>query len=75
MELILYSTNCPRCKVLKMKLDAQHLSYTIETDVDKMLALGIKTAPVLSVNGQMLQAAEAAKWINSQKVGQENGDN
>ena len=43
--------------------------------LDKMLALGIKTAPVLSVDGQMLQAAEAAKWINSQKVGQENGNN
>ena len=74
MELILYSTDCPRCKVLKMKLDAQNLPYTIETDVDKMLALGIKTAPVLS-DGKMLQAAEAAKWINSQKGWTTNGNN
>ena len=75
MELILYSTTCPRCKVLKMKLDAQHLSYTIETDVDKMLALGIKTAPVLSVDGQMLQNAEQTKLIKSQKVCKKNGNN
>lgn len=45
MEVILYSNGCPRCCVLKQKLDAKSITYAEENSVDKMLAMGISRFP------------------------------
>ncbi len=47
MSLILHTTNCPQCTVLKAKLDEAHIEYTENHDVESMLAKGIRTAPCL----------------------------
>lgn len=62
--IVLYSTGCPRCKVLKKKLDEAKADYNIVSDVDQMLAMGLKEAPVLEVDGQRMEFAEAVKWVN-----------
>jgi len=66
-EIILYSTGCPKCSVLTKKLNAAGISFTEKTDVDEMLALGIKAAPVLSVNGELMDFSEANQWVNQYK--------
>ena len=38
-EAILYSTGCPKCKVLKQKMDAVGFTYQENNSVDEMLAL------------------------------------
>lgn len=65
-NIILYSTGCPRCDVLKDKLDAKAVSYSVNGSVDEMTALGISEVPVLCVNGQMLKFKEAVDWVNEQ---------
>ena len=65
-NIILYSTGCPRCDVLKDKLDAKSISYSINNSVEEMTELGISDVPVLSVNGQMLKFKEAVDWANNQ---------
>lgn len=62
----LYSTNCPKCKVLEMKMKQKNIEYEVSTNVEEMLALGIKSAPILSKEGELLQFADAVKWINEQ---------
>ncbi len=64
MEVILYSTGCPKCSVIKEKLDAKGIEYTENNDVDVMLALGISQVPVLSVDGELLSFVEANQWVN-----------
>ena len=66
MNVILYSTGCPKCKILEKKLEAKAISYEKINSVDEMLALGISEVPVLSVDGQLLNFTEANKWINDQ---------
>jgi len=65
-EIILYSTGCPKCKVLKQKLDAKGLCYTEVGDVEQMTALGITMVPILSVDGSLMEFFEANQWINRQ---------
>lgn len=65
-NIILYSTGCPRCDVLKDKLDAKSISYSINNSVEEMTELGISDVPVLSVNGQMLKFKVAVDWVNNQ---------
>lgn len=62
-DIILYSTGCPKCKVLKMKMDAKGIKYSENNSVDEMLALGIKSAPVLSVEGKFLDYMSALAYI------------
>lgn len=63
-EIILYSTGCPRCSVLKKKLDANNIDYHEVTDVDQMTKLGIDAVPVLNVGNKYLDFSQAIKWIN-----------
>lgn len=63
-NIILYSTGCPMCSVLKQKLTARQIPFTENNDVDEMLAMGLVSAPVLSVNGKLLPFKEANDWVN-----------
>ena len=66
-NVILYSTGCPKCKVLKMKLDRAGVSYTVEEDVETMRKLGLLSAPALSVDGELMLFGDAVKWADGQK--------
>lgn len=66
MKVILYSTGCPRCDVLKKKLAEKSVDYTEVTSVDDMLALGIQEVPVLSVDGNLVCFKDAINWVNNQ---------
>ena len=68
MSIILYSTGCPKCKVLKAKLDQKDLTYDIETDIEKMKELNILSLPVLKVDDKFLQFKDAVDWVNSLTV-------
>jgi len=62
--VVLYSTDCPQCKVLKHKLDAKHIDYTVNSSVEEMMSLGIMQVPVLSVDGELLVFGKANEWVN-----------
>lgn len=69
MNVILYSTGCPKCSVLKKKLDEKSIQYTIESNEEKMMTLGIFTVPVLSVDGSMMSFTNAVRWLNEYNEG------
>lgn len=70
-EIILYSTGCPRCKVLTKKLKEFGVDYKLVTDVEKMTSLGLKEAPALSVDGVMLNFKNALEWIKNYSGGRD----
>lgn len=67
MEIILYSTNCPKCKILEKKLTEKNIKFTKNNNVIEMSELGIDQVPVLSIDGKMLSLVEANKWINERE--------
>lgn len=64
--MVLYSTGCPRCKVLKAKLEQKGIEYTENNSVNDMITIGINEVPVLSVDDRLLNFVEAVNWINEQ---------
>lgn len=64
MDIVLYSTGCPRCSVLKKKLSEKKIAYEECSDVDIMESMGIETVPVLSVDGELKDFISANNWIN-----------
>lgn len=64
MVVKLFSTNCPRCKVLETKLKQNDIKYEVETDINTMLGLGIKSAPcLLTEDGELLEFTAALRWL------------
>lgn len=69
MNVVLYSTNCPKCMVLEKKLDAARISYDMVTDEDVMIEKGFMTAPILEVDGNAMDFGDAVKWVNGVSSG------
>jgi len=65
--IILYSTNCPKCKVLEQKLKSKNIEYIEFTDVNKMIEMGFSVMPMLEVDGVVMDFTTANKWINEIK--------
>jgi hypothetical protein len=63
-SVIFYTTGCPKCAILKKKLDAAHIPYTENRDVDEMQALGMTEAPALSVGGELMSFGDSVRWVN-----------
>ena len=61
----LYSTGCPKCKVLKSKLDGKQIEYTIIEDIEVMKNKGFNSLPVLEVDGTMYEFREAVNYVNN----------
>ena len=64
MNIIMYTTHCPRCEVLKTQLLNKKIVFEEETSVAKMKELGIDNVPILNINGELKSFTEAIKWIN-----------
>ena len=71
--IILYTTHCPKCKVLEQKLKSKNIEYIEFTDVDKMIEMGFSVMPMLEVDGVIMDFGTANKWINEFNKTKENG--
>ncbi len=69
--ITLYTTHCPKCKILAKKLDAAGIEYEVCDDVDIMIAQGIQSAPVLKVGAEQKDYLSAVNWVNKQMTQQE----
>ena len=63
-SVTLYSTHCPRCQVLEKKLTKAGIAYTVCDDITFMRAQGWNEAPMLEVNGKIMDFRNAVEWIN-----------
>lgn len=62
----LYTTHCPKCKVLEIKLKQKNIDYEEVEDVNTLQQLGFTEVPILELDsGERLPFVEANKYINS----------
>ena len=62
--IILYTTHCPKCRVLEKKLEKANIQYKTCEDTAVMNEKGFTSAPVLEVDDKLLTFKEAVDWIN-----------
>lgn len=65
--ITLYTTHCPQCRVLETKLAQKNIQYEVCEDQDFMKEKGFLSVPILEVDGEVLNFANAIKWVNDQK--------
>ena len=66
MNVILYSTGCPRCKVLETKLKQKSIDYQEVNDVEMMQEKGFDFVPMLEIDGKIYDFKAAVEWIGGQ---------
>lgn len=64
--ITMYSTNCPKCKVLEKKLRAKHIDFTVCDNTSVMIQRSITQVPMLEVNGELMDFRQSVEWINKQ---------
>lgn len=67
--ITLYSTGCPKCRVLEKKLEAEEIKYTKVEDENVMIEKGFMSAPMLDVDGKVMNFKEAVDWLGEGGVG------
>ena len=49
-----------------MKLDNKKIPYEVCTDIEIMKSMGFIQAPMLEVDGKIMNFTEAVEWVNNQ---------
>ena len=62
-KIILFSNNCPKCKILKQKLDQKQITYEECNDVDIMIENGFLSMPMLKIDEEIMNYLNAVNWI------------
>lgn len=70
MSITLFTTHCPRCKVLEAKLNQKNIAYNEVTDMVEMEKLGIMSVPTLCIDDdneyKLLNFKQAIDWVGGQ---------
>ena len=66
MKVVLHSTHCPKCNVLKAKLEQSNINFEENNDVELMIKKGFQSAPILEIDDVAYDFIEAVEWIGEQ---------
>lgn len=64
MKIILYTIDCPKCKILEKKLNMNNIQYDICKDTKLMKEKNIQKLPMLSIDESLYSYKEAVDLIN-----------
>lgn len=67
--ITLYSTHCPKCKVLEMKLEQKKIDHEVVDNPEEVVNFGkennIMSAPILVVDGAIYDFSSAVKLLST----------
>lgn len=69
MNIIVYTTGCPRCKILEKTLAAAEIDYITVSDVEAIVKKGFETVPQMEVDGDAMDFKAAMNWIKERSNG------
>ena len=64
MNVILYSTGCPKCRILEQKFNMKGVNYSVVSDENEMINKGFTSLPMVEIDGTELDFGEAVRWVN-----------
>ena len=64
--ITLFSTNCPKCRVLEQKLIAAGINFEIDSNMQEIIDHGFMSAPVLKVDNTYYDFKQGVDWIKNE---------
>lgn len=65
-RIILYSNDCPKCKVLENKLDTLKIHHIKIKKIEEIRKKGFLFVPILEVDGNIMNFSQAINWLTTQ---------
>ena len=65
MKVVFYTVGCPQCLLVERKLKEKHIQYEEKNDIEEMISLGFKHAPILVVDDKVMGVKDALNWIKT----------
>jgi hypothetical protein len=66
-DLVLFSTGCPKCTILKKKLDSKNIKYEVTDNLEPLVENHIMSIPVLYKRSEdkYMTFADAVAFVNN----------
>lgn len=61
---ILYSNDCPNCKILENKLKNKNVNFKKESNLDYIIENGYMSVPILRKENELMTFMEANEFLN-----------
>ena len=63
--ITLFTTHCPKCRMLEKKMQQKGIEYTETEKLDELIRAGYSSAPMIKTDeGEYLNFKEAWDWVN-----------
>lgn len=66
MVTIYTTTTCPKCKILKQRMDSKGIKYEEVNDIETLSKKGIFSVPFIEVNNNLMDFNKSLNWIKEQ---------
>lgn len=64
-NIVLFSNECSKCRILEHKLNEKKIVFTKESNLDEIIKQGFRSIPVLKVNDKYLDFLKAVENIKT----------
>ena len=65
MKVVFYTIDCPQCLLVERKLKEKCIPYEEKNDIEEMISMGFKHAPILVVDDKVMGVKDALNWIRT----------
>lgn len=64
MKVKLYTTHCPKCKILEERLNEKKIKYEIVDNIEELQKMNFKSVPNLEIDGKIYNYLDSIKYLN-----------
>ena len=67
MKVKLYTTHCPKCKILEERLNAKKVKYEVIDNIEELQKMNFKSVPNLEIDGKIYNYLDSIRYLNKMK--------
>ena len=67
MKVKLYTTHCPKCKILEERLNEKKVKYEVIDNIEELQKMNFKSDPNLEIDGKIYKYLDSIRYLNKMK--------
>lgn len=67
MKVKLYTTHCPKCKILEERLNEKKVKYEVIDNIEELQKMNFKSVPNLEIDGKIYNYLDSIRYLNKMK--------
>ena len=67
MKVKLYTTHCPKCKILEERLNEKKVKYDVIDNIEELQKMNFKSVPNLEIDGKIYNYLDSIRYLNKMK--------